>query len=468
MLAGEHTGDSEVDIVVIGAGPTGLGAAWRLQERNAGSDAGPTWMVVDRADVVGGMARSIEHEGFIWDLGGHVLYPHYEYFDALLDRLVDDWHYVRPVRGAWMWDRFIPYPVQRNIGRFPQSEIDRVIDGFRSRPATAGSDFGSLLRSQFGDGLVEAVLGPLNRKMWATEPTAMGTEWTGHRSGSSETNVPLIDVDEVLADIEAGRDRPAWDDQTRIRYPGKGGTGAIWEAVLAALPTDRVHLGTGIERLSTADRTLTLTNGRRIRYGQVITSMPLDLLLKALADRPDLTQRASELRPVRTTVVGVGLRGYPPDALAEMCSLYIPEPRYSMWRLTVLSNYSPHCVPTDTPHWSLLAEVNTSDAGATDLDALVETVVDDLTSLGFVDPSAIATTWRRHLGHGYPVPLLGRDALLRDLHKQLEAMGIYSRGRFGGWKYEVSNQDHAFMQGVEVVDRILSGRPETTFVLDPA
>ena len=45
----------------------------------------------------------------------------------------------------------------------------------------------------------------------------------------------------------------------------------------------------------------------------------------------------------------------------------------------------------------------------------------------------------------------------------LETDNIYSRGRFGAWKYEVSNQDHSFMQGLEVVERLLHGHPEITF-----
>jgi len=44
---------------------------------------------------------------------------------------------------------------------------------------------------------------------------------------------------------------------------------------------------------------------------------------------------------------------------------------------------------------------------------------------------------------------------------------VFSRGRFGGWKYEVSNQDHSFMQGVELVDRLVRGEPEITY-FDPA
>ena len=59
--------------------------------------------------------------------------------------------------------------------------------------------------------------------------------------------------------------------------------------------------------------------------------------------------------------------------------------------------------------------------------------------------------------------MLSRDRALEIIQPALESLRIYSRGRFGGWKYEVSNQDHSFMQGVEIVDRLISGTPEVTY-----
>ena len=50
-----------------------------------------------------------------------------------------------------------------------------------------------------------------------------------------------------------------------------------------------------------------------------------------------------------------------------------------------------------------------------------------------------------------------------EVDEALRAVGIYSRGRFGAWKYEVSNQDHSLMQGVEAVERILDGTEERTY-----
>ena len=64
-------------IVIIGAGPTGLGAAYRLHE--LGYD---NWVMYEKSDDVGGHATShVDKNGFVWDEGGHVIFSHYQYFD---------------------------------------------------------------------------------------------------------------------------------------------------------------------------------------------------------------------------------------------------------------------------------------------------------------------------------------------------------------------------------------------------
>ena len=74
----------------------------------------------------------------------------------------------------------------------------------------------------------------------------------------------------------------------------------------------------------------------------------------------------------------------------------------------------------------------------------------------------LISRWNTTLKHGYPVPFLGRDEVLEDIQPMLEAHGIFSRGRFGAWRYEISNQDHTFMQGTEAVRRVLFGTREET------
>ena len=72
--------------LIIGAGPTGLGAAHRLNE--LGMD---DYLVLERDNHAGGLASSFKDDnGFTWDIGGHVVFSHYEYFDDLMDSLLGD------------------------------------------------------------------------------------------------------------------------------------------------------------------------------------------------------------------------------------------------------------------------------------------------------------------------------------------------------------------------------------------
>jgi len=106
-------------------------------------------------------------------------------------------------------------------------------------------------------------------------------------------------------------------------------------------------------------------------------------------------------------------------------------------------------------------------AGAlSDLAAMGAEPLGVLLSMGLAPEEAgVLSRWHRTLPYAYPVPTPGRDEALAGIVPALEERGVYPRGRFGAWRYEVGNMDHCWMQGAEVADRILEGRPET--VLKP-
>ena len=78
------------------------------------------------------------------------------------------------------------------------------------------------------------------------------------------------------------------------------------------------------------------------------------------------------------------------------------------------------------------------------------------------DRKDIVDTWVYHAAYSYPTPSVERDSILSTVIPYLEDHGVYSRGRFGMWKYEVSNTDHTLMQGVELVNRLILGEAEQT------
>ena len=94
---------------------------------------------------------------------------------------------------------------------------------------------------------------------------------------------------------------------------------------------------------------------------------------------------------------------------------------------------------------------------------LVDDTIAGAIASGLIESRAqVASVWMHRVEYGYPTPSLDRDAQLARVLPALEAKDLFSRGRFGAWKYEVSNQDHSLMQGVEVVNRLLLQVPETT------
>lgn len=444
-------------IIVLGAGPTGLSAAWRLVEH--GHDE---WLLIDAADQPGGLSMSVvDAAGFTWDLGGHVLFSHYRYFDQLMEcALGDAW--FEHEREAWVWmrERWIPYPFQNNVWRLPEEDLVRCLEGLVEIQGGGSvgppAHFAEWLQRAFGRGLCDVFMLPYNFKVWGYEPRAMGTTWMGER-------VATVDLSRVLRNLVLKRDDVSWGPNAKFRFPQRGGTGAIWQSLARQLPPQHLCMGRTVVAIDTADRRLRFSDGSVEAYDALISSMPLEQTIRLSTDLPALRPLAEKFVHSSSHIVGVGFDGAPPDALRTKCWMYFPESETPFYRVTVFSNYSANNVARPGEQWSLMAEVSESSEKPVDESRIVEQVIAGFRRVGFIgDETRIATRWHRRLPYGYPTPWLGRDEVLEEVQPVLESRGILSRGRFGAWKYEVSNQDHSAMQGVEAVDRLLLGTREST------
>jgi protoporphyrinogen oxidase len=444
-------------ILILGAGPTGLGAAYRLQELGV-----PDVLVLEAADHPGGLASSHRDDaGFTWDMGGHVQFSHYRYYDAVLDRaLGGEW--LEHDREAWVWihGRFVPYPFQYNLHRLDRPHAEAALAGLEAvagRTPAAASDFRQWIAATFGPWIAEHFLYPYNAKVWGYPLEELGVSWMGER-------VAVPDVERVRRNLREGRDDVSWGPNSRFRFPKVGGTGAIWRAVAGLLPAGRVRLRSVVTEVDLEDRRVTTASGETFAFDVLISALPLDRLCAMTRGLdPEVRAQAAELVHSSCHIVGVGLEGGQPPALSRKCWMYFPEAGSPYYRVTVFSNYSPDNVPDVPGCWSLMAEVCETAHRPVDAATLPGHVVAAMRRDGLVAGDArVASLWHRRLEHGYPTPSRGRDRILERVLPALEARSVFSRGRFGAWKYEVSNQDHSFMQGVEVANRLLGVDREYT------
>jgi protoporphyrinogen oxidase len=447
-----RTGDGP-RIVIIGAGPTGLAAAYRLRELGYSN-----FTLLEARYKVGGLASSERSpNGFIYDIGGHVLFSHYEYFDRLFDRLMGD-EYQELLRESWVWmfDRFLPYPFQNNIKYLPKEVVLECLLGLieaQKQPMDKSrfKNFEELIHGVFGAGIAKHFMMPYNFKVWAHPPRLMNKEWIGER-------VATPSIERVLGNVILDRADVSWGPNATFKYPRYGGTGELFDR-MRPFVEDQLRLCAPVKRVDLTRKEVVLGDGHREPYELLLSTMPLDMLVASLdGDVPDCVRtQAARLRHSGSYIVGVGIEQQCPSS---KCWMYFPESNSPFYRLTYLSNYSPDVVPDVSRYYSILAEVSHSEHKPVDRATVVEDTIRGLVATRMItedDRKDIADAYLIERDYTYPTPSLERDGVLGVVQPWLEAQGVSSRGRFGAWRYEVGNMDHSVAQGVEWVNRALLG-----------
>jgi len=446
-------------IVIIGGGPTGLGAAYRLHELGY-----ENWALYEKSDYLGGHACShVDDHGFVWDEGGHVIFSHYPYFDKLVDDMLGA-EENQLVRESWIVkeNSWIPYPFQNNLRYLPKSlQVSCLLGAAKATAETnhqESSNFRDWILATFGEGIAEAFMFPYNFKVWTTPLEQMSKSWMAER-------VSVVDFKRLLENVILERDDVAWGPNNKFRFPRYGGTGEIYRRMAQRFP-DRVKTGKELVAVDAAGKRVSFSDGTGDTYDVLISTGPLDLLVRMLKPAEGgLMDAVADLHHNNLLVLGLGLEK---KIDTGKCWIYFADDDMPCYRATYFSHYSPFNVPKgDTERYSsLMCEMSFRVGETPDPAKEIDRVVDYLIRAKILeesDRSRIVSRYHRTVAYSYPIPTLGRDRALATLQPALLGKEIYSRGRFGAWRYEIGNMDHSVMMGVEAVDHVLAGAKETVF-----
>ena len=445
-------------IVIIGAGPTGLGAAYRLKELGYTNFA-----MYERSSHIGGLASSFtDSAGFTWDIGGHVMFSHYKYYDDVFDKLMGN-DFQLNNRECWvrMFDTWVPYPFQNNIRYLPKQVTYECLAGLvkaqANRDYQSAGNFKEFIDAVFGEGIVKHFMQPYNFKVWAHPAEMMNKEWIGER-------VAVIDTDRAIKNVVMQSDDFGWGPNNQFKFPLFGGTGEFYRRFEKPL-AGHVHLNKTVDFINLVKKEVRFKDGEIVKYDKLISAMPLDKLCNDVLNGEvprEIKKATAGLRHSGGYMVGIGIKQPCPSTKSWM---YFPEDNCPFYRVTYLSNYSPSMTPDNKQYYSLLCETSYSEFKPVDSKRIVDDTIRGLINAGLIseaDRKDIVSTWTYHADYSYPTPSVERDGILAQAIPFLEQHGIFSRGRFGMWKYEVSNTDHTLMQGVELANRLVLGEAETT------
>lgn len=419
-----------VDTLVIGAGPSGLSLAFHL---------GGNTLVLEKEPEVGGLCRSIEHQGGVFDIGGHSFHtPHPEVRDLVERLMAGRWCWQQRDARVYTHQTLIPYPFQRFFDRIPDpavvEECRRGLSEVRS--GERATNFEEYLLARFGSGVAKHFMLPYNRKLWARDLKRMSCEWAGERVAAPQGVPERFDT--------TGGQRMPLQPETVVGYPADGGYAEIYKSFVPHLPA--LELNQEIERIDPLEKIAVTATGGTVRWRRLVSTIPLPALLRMVEGTPDALIGAVDRLEYMSLDLLLILVGDPlPDAPQR---LYVADPAVPPHKIAF--NHTSSESLRRRPVHAITAEIAYSpDKPLQDPQALEKQTIDFLVDIALLR-SAADVIWTDHLDirYAYPVYTHQRLATVQAAKEYLEPLSIHTLGRFGEWEYV--NSDRCIKKGMDL------------------
>ncbi len=459
--------DHTVDVAIVGAGPAGLTAAYQLTK------LGYSVTIIEKDPVyVGGISRTVEHEGFRFDIGGH------RFFSKSKD-VVDLWNEILPndfierprMSRIFYGGKFYSYPLRAfealfNLGLLTSTLCMASYAKAKIFPRTEVKSFEDWVVNQFGYKLYSIFFKTYTEKVWGMPCDEMSADWAAQRIKGLSLGKAVIDG--LKRSLHLNK-RPNDGMQTKtllesFRYPRKG-PGMMWDAARDRVVErgNRVLMGHALKGMRFDDATQrwnvqATSDGETvtINAAHVISSAPMRELAARIQPSPASIPAALDLHYRDFLTVALMIRS---EDLFPDNWIYIHQDGVKVGRVQNFRSWSPEMVPDESIACVGLEYFCFEGDGlwnATDAE-LIALATAELHQLGLADPLTVVGGAVVRQEKAYPVYDDGYRDNVETLRHELETRypTLHMVGRNGMHRY--NNQDHAMMTAMLTVRNIAAG-----------
>jgi protoporphyrinogen oxidase len=451
-------GEAGDEVVIIGAGPAGLTAAYCLARH------GRRATVLEADTVVGGISRTVERDGWRFDIGGHRFFTKVPEVESLWHEILPDEDFLLRPRASRIYyqGKFYDYPLKafnalRNLGVLEAVRCLLSYAWARVRPPRDQSNLEGWVAARFGRRLYHHFFKTYNEKVWGVPATEIQADWAAQRIKNLTIAKAIVN-----ALLPKRNQKSITSLIEEFQYP-RHGPGMMWErahelveaagtTVLLDAPVTAIRHSEG-----RAFEVLANRNGSATSYAasHVVSSMPITALVKAMDPPASAEVRAAadalHYRDFLTVALVVPEENGFPDNW-----IYVHSPKVKLGRIQNFGSWSPYMVKEGRTCLGLEYFVYEGDElWCTPDEELVELGKAELAELGLVGPELVEAGYVVRMPKAYPMYDEGYAANVEVLRRWLaaNAPNVHPVGRNGMHKY--NNQDHSMYTALLTVENIL-------------
>ncbi|MBU2530412.1 MAG: FAD-dependent oxidoreductase [Elusimicrobia bacterium] len=434
----------KTDTLIIGAGLSGLSAAFGLQGKK-------DYLLIEKERKVGGLSSSLKKNGFTFDFSGHLLHLHNEKTKKLILKLLkENYSLIKRKSQIYSNNVFSPYPFQFNLFNLPSPVRKACVSGFikaykkklkEKSKNTGFLSFKNWSLSIFGEGINKHFMLPYNSKLWQYPLEKLSSDWCA-------PFVPVPKMEDIIA-VAYLKEKENIGYNPTFYYPKKGGIQTLSNAFLKKIKN--IHLNSELMDINLKTKTATIKNIGEVKYKHLINTTPLKHFLNKVTDAPLKIKKLNKtLKYTTVYVLNIGTKKINSDKHWT----YFPEKSFKFYRAGISSNFSKHITPKNAS--SMYIEVSTY-GKPINIEKTEKEIVNGLIKCGILKNSKdiIEKMWLK-IECAYVIYDKERMKALPEIFDYLKKHQIHSIGRYGAWKY--SFMEESIIEGLQAAQEIIKSK----------
>jgi len=450
-------------VVVIGAGPAGLTAAYELAKNGLSST------LLEAGKQVGGISQTVSYKDFRFDIGGHRFFSKVPMVNELWNEILGDNFLLRPrISRIYYNNRFFDYPLKASNALAGLGPVETILIGFsyaktKMFPSPNEENFEQWVINRFGTRLYQIFFKTYTEKVWGIPCNEISADWAAQRIKNLSLKEAVLNA---LLGARNGKNVTSLIEE--FHYP-RLGPGMMWERCeeLVAGYGSQTLKGIKVERIRHRHGRVDCVSGRtatgeRLDFegSHFVSTMPLKELVEAMDPQPPekvlQAARGLRYRDYLTVVLVVNRESVFPDNW-----IYIHSPEVKMGRMQNYKNWSPYMVP-DPSRTSLGLEYflwEKDEEWTWSNDRLIELGVRECVQIGLINPREVEDGTVVRMAKAYPVYDHQYQDHVQTIRQFLETLtNLQTIGRNGLHRY--NNQDHSMVTGVYAAQNIMGGNQD--------